>query len=266
MEDKKLPFTAHLQELRQRLIKSLLAVIVGFGVCFTFSEDIFKVLTLPLRANLKIITHSPYIEVVPKTHPIEKLVFLAPAEAFWMHIKVSIVAGLVLSLPFVLYQLWKFVAPGLLPSEKKYVGPFIVAGTGLFLLGDLFCFLVILPFAMGFLLTYKTASLTPMISVGSYIDFTLKFLLAFGAIFELPIVILFLTRLGIISPQTLSKNRKYAILIAFVLAAVLTPTPDAFNQTLMAGPILVLYEIGIIISKISYKKRQKDERIKGQEP
>jgi len=265
VEDKKLPFTAHLQELRQRLIKSLIAVIVGFGICFTFSEKIFRLLTLPLRANLRLLIHKPYIEIVPKAHPVEKLVFLAPAEAFWMHIKVSIMAGVILALPFILYQIWKFISPGLLPSEKKYVGPFIVAGTGLFLIGDIFCFFVILPFAMGFLLTYKTESLTPMISVGSYIDFTLKFLLAFGAIFELPIVILFLTKLGVITPQVLSKNRKYAVLIAFILAAILTPTPDAFNQTLMAGPILILYEIGIIISKISYKKRQAHEGSKGKE-
>ncbi|HHN65945.1 MAG TPA: twin-arginine translocase subunit TatC, partial [Nitrospirae bacterium] len=130
---------------------------------------------------------------------------------------------------------------------------------GLFLLGDLFCFVIILPFAMGFLLTYKTASLQPMISVGSYIDFTLKFLLAFGAIFELPIVILFLTKMGIVTPKMLAKNRKYAVLIAFILAAILTPTPDAFNQTLMAGPILVLYEAGIIISKIFSKEKKTDE-------
>ncbi|RMG02348.1 MAG: twin-arginine translocase subunit TatC, partial [Nitrospirae bacterium] len=169
------------------------------------------------------------------------------------------VAGIILSLPVILYQIWKFIAPGLLPSEKRYVAPFIIAGTGLFLIGDVFCFGVILPFAMGFLLTYKTGSLTPMISVGSYVDFTLKFLLSFGAIFELPIVILFLTKLGIVTPKTLAKNRKYAVLIAFVLAAILTPTPDAFNQTLMAGPILILYEAGIIISRIFSRKKEADE-------
>jgi sec-independent protein translocase protein TatC len=259
--DEKLPFTAHLEELRQRLIKSLIAVVVGFIVSFSFSEKIFKVLVIPLKSDLHLKTEYPFFELIPKVHPIEKLVFLAPAEAFWMHIKVSIVTGIILSLPVILYQIWKFIAPGLLPSEKKYIGPFIVAGTGLFLLGDLFCFTVILPFAMGFLLTYKTGSLTPMISVGSYIDFTLKFLLAFGAVFELPIIILFLTKMGFITPKTLSKNRKYAVLIAFVLAAILTPTPDAFNQTLMAGPILILYEVGIIISKIF--SRKKDEGNQG---
>jgi sec-independent protein translocase protein TatC len=258
--DEKLPFTAHLEELRQRLIKSLIAVVVGFIVSFSFSEKIFQVLILPLKKDLHLKTEYPFFELIPKAHPIEKLVFLAPAEAFWMHIKVSIVTGIILSLPIILYQVWKFIAPGLLPSEKKYIGPFIVAGTGLFLLGDLFCFAVILPFAMGFLLTYKTGSLTPMISVGSYIDFTLKFLLAFGAVFELPIIILFLTKMGLITPKTLAKNRKYAVLIAFVLAAILTPTPDAFNQTLMAGPILILYEVGIIISKIFSRKKDEGDQ------
>lgn len=259
MLDDKLPLTEHLEELRRRILKSLLAVVIGFGLSFGFSEKIFKLLTIPLRFDLHIKLASPYLELIPKENPVEKLVFLAPAEAFWMHIKVSIVAGIILSLPVILYQVWRFIAPGLLPSEKKYLGPFIVAGTGLFLIGDLFCFIIILPFAMGFLLTYKTGSLLPMISVGSYIDFCLKFLLAFGTIFELPIIILFLTKMGIVTPKMLAKNRKYAILIAFILAAILTPTPDAFNQSLMAGPILVLYEAGIIISKIFSREKKDNE-------
>ncbi|GBE36425.1 sec-independent protein translocase protein TatC [bacterium BMS3Bbin07] len=259
MAEEKLPFTEHLTELRQRLIKSFVAVLIGFGLSFNFSEQLFRLLTLPLRSDLHLKTTSPYLEFITKDSPIQKLVFLAPAEAFWMNIKVAMVAGIVLALPVALYQLWKFIAPGLMPSEKKYVGPFVVSGTLLFLVGALFCFTIILPFAMGFLLTYKTASLTPMISVGSYVDFCLKFLLSFGAVFELPIVILFLTRTGVVTPKTLAKNRKYAVLLAFVLAAVLTPTPDAFNQTLMAVPIIILYETGIIISKIFSKKKAPDE-------
>jgi len=259
MAEEKLPLTEHLSELRQRLIKSLIAVLIGFGLSFNFSERLFRLLTLPLRSDLHFKTVSPYIEFLPKDSPIQKLVFLAPAEAFWMNIKVAMVAGIVLALPVALYQLWKFIAPGLMPSEKKYVGPFVVAGTLLFLIGAVFCFTVILPFAMGFLLTYKTASLTPMISVGSYVDFCLKFLISFGAIFELPIVILFLTRAGVVTPKALAKNRKYAVLVAFILAAILTPTPDAFNQTLMAVPIILLYETGIIISKIFMRKKVPSE-------
>ncbi len=259
MADEKLPFTEHLSELRQRIIKALVAMIAGFALSFTFSEKLFSVLTLPLRADLRLKTTSPFFEFMARESPIEKLVFLAPAEAFWMHIKISMLAGFILALPVALYQFWKFISPGLLASEKKYAGPFIIVGTGLFLVGDIFCFTVILPFAMGFLLTYKTATLTPMISVGSYVDFCLNFLLAFGSIFELPIVILFLTRAGVVTPRTLSKNRKYAVLLAFVAAAVLTPTPDAFNQTLMAVPIILLYEAGIIISKIFSRKKVSDE-------
>ncbi len=259
MVDEKLPFTAHLEELRSRILKSLAAVLIGFAGAFSFSERIFKLLTLPLRYDLHVKLTAPYLELIPKESPVDKLVFLAPAEAFWMHIKVSIVTGIIIAIPVILYQIWRFVAPGLMPNEKRYIGPFIVVGTGLFLLGDLFCFVVILPFAMGFLLTYKTGSLTPMISVGSYIDFCLKFLLSFGAIFELPIVILFLTKMGFVTPKMLAKNRKYAVLIAFILAAILTPTPDAFNQTLMAGPILILYEAGIIISKIFSREKKSNE-------
>jgi sec-independent protein translocase protein TatC len=125
----------------------------------------------------------------------------------------------------------------------------------LFLVGASFCFLFVLPFAMGFLLTYKTESMTPMLSVGNYVDFCLKFILAFGAVFELPIVIVFLTRVGIVSPQTLAKNRKFAILFAFIIAAILTPTPDAFNQTLMAVPIIVLYEAGILVSRLFVRRK-----------
>jgi sec-independent protein translocase protein TatC len=184
------------------------------------------------------------------------LVFLAPAEAFWMHMKVSFVASFIVALPVIFFQIWRFISPGLLSNEKKYLIPFLVSSTALFLAGALFCFVIILPFAMTFLLGYKTGSLTPMISVGSYIDFCLKFILAFGAIFELPLVIVFLSKFGIVSPQGLSKNRKYAVLFAFIAAAVLTPTPDAFNQVLMAVPIIILYEIGILLSIIIYRKKK----------
>ncbi len=196
---------------------------------------------------------NPYIHIAEKT-PVS-LVFLAPAEAFWMHMKVSFVASLIFALPVIFYQIWKFISPGLLSNEKKYLIPFLVASTGLFLVGSLFCFLIILPFAMTFLLGYKTGTLSPMISVGSYIDFCLKFILAFGAIFELPLVIIFLTKFGIVSPGSLAKNRKYAILFSFIAAAILTPTPDAFNQILMSVPIIILYEIGILLSRIIFRKK-----------
>ncbi len=130
----------------------------------------------------------------------------------------------------------------------------------MFVLGSAFCFLVVLPFAMTFLLGYKTGTLVPMLSVGSYVDFCLKFILAFGAIFELPLVLIFLTRLGVVTTKSLARNRKYAILFAFIAAALLTPTPDAFNQMLMAVPIIILYEAGILLSMLFARRRGDAER------
>lgn len=250
-----MPLLEHLTELRKRITIALAFLLVAFAVVFNYSEYLFGMLTFPLKSELRLNLRSPYVELIKKvSYP--PLVFLKPAEAFWMHLKVSFVAAFVVSLPAIFYQLWRFISPGLLAKEKKYVMPFVVSATGLFLVGASFCFIIVLPFAMTFLLGYKTEHLTPMLSVGDYIDFCLKFILAFGVIFELPLGIVFLARFGLVSPATLAKNRKFAILFAFVLGAVLTPTPDAFNQTLMAVPIIILYEIGILIARLIYRKRE----------
>ncbi len=252
----KAPITEHLGELRNRILVSLIAVTIIFGICFYFSEYIFRLLISPIHTSLKFSLGYPYITILPDKNPALHLVFLAPAEAIWMHIKISFMSAFVISSPLIFYEVWKFVAPGLLEREKKYALPFIITTTFLFLIGALFCFIIILPFAINFLLTYKTENLQPMLSVGKYIDFCLKFILAFGAIFELPVVTVFLTKVGIVTPEFLSKNRKYAVLIAFVLAALLTPTPDAFNQSLMAIPMIVLYEAGVLASKILCRKKK----------
>ncbi|BCB96223.1 Sec-independent protein translocase protein TatC [Dissulfurispira thermophila] len=261
MENEKMPLTEHLSDLRKRILVSLVALLITFVIAFSYSEEIFKFIMFPLRYNLNFSVKNMYVHFVPQDKlQTTKLVFLAPAEAFWMNLKVAFVAGLMLALPVIFHQLWRFISPGLLPKEKKYVIPFIFSATGLFLFGAAFCFFIVLPFAMEFLLTYKVGDfLMPMLSVGQYVDFCLKFILAFGAIFELPIFIIFLTKMGIVTPKTLAKNRKYAILIAFVVAAILTPTPDAFNQTLMAVPMILLYEIGIWISPLFAKKETKTE-------
>jgi len=254
LENSKLPLKEHLSELRKRILISVAVLFAAFLFIFNYSEELFNILVFPLKSEIKLDFTNPYIHIIHKT-PIS-LVFLAPAEAFWMHMKVSFVASFIFALPVIFFQIWKFVSPGLLSNEKKYLIPFLFSSTILFLAGSLFCFVIILPFAMTFLLGYKTGSLTPMISVGSYIDFCLKFILAFGAIFELPLVIVFLAKFGIVSPSGLAKNRKYAILFSFIAAAILTPTPDAFNQILMAVPIIILYEIGILLSMIIYRKKK----------
>lgn len=256
--DKKQSLTEHLGELRNRILITVIAIVIGFGVSFYFSEFIFKILTLPMHSTLKFSLEKPFLSYQAK-NPELRLVFLAPAEALWMHFKISLISGIVLSSPIIFYEIWRFLSPGLLEKEKRYAMPFVIVTTSLFLIGALFCFIIVLPFAMNFLLTYKTEHLQPMLSVGKYVDFCLKFVIAFGVVFELPVVVLFLTRMGIVTPDFLAKNRKYAILIAFVLAALLTPTPDAFNQTLMAGPMILLYEIGILASRIFNRKRKGSE-------
>lgn len=255
MKPSEMPLTDHLGELRKSIIVSLVFVSIAFVVAFHFSEGIFKGLMFPLRDMIRLDTHSPYVHLVKKAKQ-TSLVFLAPAEAFWMYLKISFVAGLVVALPAIFYEIWRFISPGLLEKERKYVLPFIVSSTTLFLTGGVFCFVVVLPFGMSFLLGYQTQNLTPMISVGNYVDFCLKFILAFGVIFELPLAIVLLTRFGIVTPQYLAKKRRYAIVLAFIIGAILTP-PDAFTQALLAVPMIVLYEAGILISRIMYRKMKK---------
>lgn len=253
-----MPLTAHLGELRKRLIVSVIALTVTFCIAFNYSEEIFRLIMFPLKYSLDFSVKKLFFHFVPqdKLHT-TKLVFLAPAEAFWMNLKVAFVAGFILALPVIFYQVWLFISPGLLKKEKKYVLPFILFATLLFIAGASFCFFIVLPFAMGFLLTYKVGDfLMPMLSVGQYVDFCLKFILAFGIIFKLPIAIIFLTKMGIVTPKGLARNRKFAVLGAFIAGAILTPTPDAFNQILMAVPIILLYEVGIWISPFFVKKAE----------
>jgi sec-independent protein translocase protein TatC len=262
MEDLKMPITEHLGDLRKRISISLIALCITFVATFTVSEHILGILMFPLKYSLDFSVRELYLHFVPddKLGGNTKLVFLAPTEAFWMSVKISIVTGLILSLPVIFHQFWKFISPGLLPQEKKYVLPFVFSATGLFLFGAAFCLFIVLPFAMGFLLTYKVGDfLMPMLSVGQYVDFCLKFILAFGIVFQLPIVIVFLTKMGIVNPRTLAKNRKYSVLAAFVLAALLTPTPDIFNQILMAVPMILLYEVGILVSIFLDRKKKRSE-------
>jgi sec-independent protein translocase protein TatC len=259
MSDEKMPLFAHLEDLRKRIMISLGALVVAFAATFTFSEEIFGVLMFPLRYSLDFSVTDLYVGFVTDDKlQATKLVFLAPAEAFWMNMKVALVAAIILSLPVIFHQLWKFISPGLHEKEKKYVAPFVFGATGLFLFGASFCFIIVLPFAMGFLLTYKVGDfLMPMLSVGLYTDFCLKFIMAFGAIFELPILIVALAKLGIVTTESLRKKRRVAIVLAFVAGAILTPTPDAFNQTLMAVPIILLYELGIILASV-FARREPD--------
>jgi sec-independent protein translocase protein TatC len=238
MDEKKLPLTAHLQELRKRLILSFIAVGAGFVFCYAFAESIFNILAAPL------------IKMMPTGG---SLIFISVAEAFFTYMKVAFIAGLILTSPFVLYQIWAFVAPGLYQKEKKYVVPFVLGGSVFFALGVLFGYFVALPVGFRFLLGYATDFIKPMPSMKEYLSFSIKFLLAFGLVFEFPVVLVLLARIGVVDAKTLARQRKYAILLIFIFAAVMTP-PDLISQVLMALPLMGLYELSILLSKIFGKK------------
>jgi sec-independent protein translocase protein TatC len=238
MDEKKLPLTAHLQELRKRLILSFIAVGAGFILCYALAQPIFDILAAPL------------LKVMPTGG---SLIFTSVAEAFFTYMKVAFIAGLILTSPFILYQIWAFVAPGLYQKEKRYVVPFVSLGSLFFAMGILFGYFVAIPFGFKFLLGYASDFIKPMPSMKEYLSFSIKFLLAFGLVFEFPVVLLLLARIGVIDAKMLARQRKYAILLIFVFAAVMTP-PDLISQVLMALPLIGLYELSILLSKFFGKK------------
>ena len=235
----KMSFMEHLGELRTRIMWSVASAGVGILIAFFITDPAMRFISRPLLSM--------------KT----ELVFTSPTEAFWTWMKVAMVLGIFISMPGILFQVWKFVAPGLHEHEKKYAAPFIIIGSLLFLIGGAFAMLIIIPYASNFLVTFgQEKGWKPMLTVSSYTDFVIKFALAFGVVFELPVVITILSLIGVVTPQFLSKNRKYAVLVNFVIAAILTPTPDMINQTLMAGPLCILYEVGIICARLATRKRK----------
>ena len=230
----KMSFFDHLTELRNRIVWSLVPAGVGLLIALYFTKPVMQFLSRHLKTEL---------------------VFTTPTEAFWTYMKVAMIMGLFIAMPIILWNVWAFVAPGLHKHERKYAAPFVIIGSLLFIGGGAFAMLVVVPFAITFLVSFgQDQGLRPMITISSYIDFILKFTLAFGLVFEMPVVITLLSMMGVVTPQFLSKNRKYAVLINFVIAAILTPTPDIVNQSLMAGPLIILYEVGIICARVFGRK------------
>jgi len=239
-EEKKkgqMPFLEHIEELRWRLMKSLIAVVVMTAVAFYFSDKLYKVFTWPLGDV--------------------KLHFTEVAGSFSAFFRISLYAGIVGALPVIFYQTWKFVAPGLYLKEKKTIVLLVFFSTILFLAGAVFCYFLALPFAIKFLIGYAEGEMIPIITVSNYISFAGMLMLAFGLSFELPIIGFFLGKIGLISGRVLSRARPYAIIIILLVAAILTPTPDIFTQLLLAVPLYLLYEITIILIKMTGKKRDK---------
>ncbi|PKN51649.1 MAG: twin-arginine translocase subunit TatC [Deltaproteobacteria bacterium HGW-Deltaproteobacteria-13] len=237
-EDRKMSLTEHLIELRKSLTNSLIAVGIGFGVCYYYKDFIFSIVTRPLT------------QALPKN---SYLIYTGLTEAFFTYMKVAFFASLIITSPFILYQIWKFIAPGLLPREKKYVVPFVISSSVLFISGVLFGYFVALPPAFEFFVSFNNQYLQAMLSFKDYLSLFVTFLLGFGISFELPIFIFFLTKLGIVNAAMLSKQRRYAILIIFIVAAILTPSPDALSQVLMAIPLMFLYEVSIFVSRFAQK-------------
>jgi sec-independent protein translocase protein TatC len=225
--DDKLPFTDHLDELRHRLIISLVGIGLGFAVSYGFSQQLLLLLQRPMPT---------------------RLVFIAPTEAFFVNLKVAFYAGLFLSVPLLLFQVWKFVAPGLYEHERRYSFPFLIISTILFLLGAIFAYVVILPIALHFLISQGGELWQPNITLSNYLSFCMRLILAAGLVFEFPVLMYFLAKVGVVTPAFLVKNRKYAVLAAFVIAAILTP-PDVFSQVLLAVPLLLLFEVSIFVAK-----------------
>ena len=237
-DEKKIPFTAHLEELRRRLIVCFIAVGIGFVLSYGFKEKLFQILTRPLIS-------------VMETG--DKLIFTGLPEAFFTYLKVAFLSGIILSTPIIFYQFWMFVAPGLYDKEKRLMVPIVFLSTLFFVGGSFFGYFIVFPYGFKFFLGFASEIIRPLPSMREYLSFASKLLLAFGVVFELPLVITFLAKLGMVSVSFLKKNRKYALLLFFVGAAILTP-PDVVTQIMMALPLMVLYEISIVGAKIFGKK------------
>ena len=240
MTDDKQPFLGHLEELRRRLVICAIAVGIGFIISYIFAKQLFSYLVLPLT------------KVLPDD---SRLIFTNLPEMFIAYIKVALVAGIILAIPIIFYQLWMFLAPALFRKEKRYIIPFVLFSSILFAAGALFGYLVVFPYGFKFFVSFATEDIQALPSVKQYFSFAIRLLLAFGLVFEMPVVVLFLTKIGLITPDSMKKFRKFAILCSFILSAILTP-PDVATQLMMALPIIILYEISIFLSKAMYRKKK----------
>ena len=238
-EEGKLPFTGHLDELRKRLITCFIAIGIGFVASYAFKDKLFSILVNPLVSVME---------------AGDTLIFTGLPEAFFTYLKVALLSGIMLAAPVIIYQFWMFVTPGLYKKEKRILIPIVILSSVFFIGGSLFGYFIVFPWGFKFFLGFATETIRPLPSMKEYLSFSAKLLLAFGLVFELPLVLTFLARIGIVSVDFLKKNRKYALLLFFAGAAILTP-PDVVTQVMMALPLMVLYEISIIGAKVFGKKK-----------
>ena len=236
-------FLQHLEELRRRIIYSLVGVGLGFGVCFWYADRVFRWMQRPIVESLQ-------------AHKLDtQLVYTSPTEPFNLYLKVGLIAGLFLSSPWVLYQVWQFISPGLYRKEKKYILPFMFSTVGLFVAGGAFAYYVVYPAALDFLIGYG-GQFKPMITIDKYTDLFLTLIVGMGLIFEMPILIFFLSLMGVVSAGFLWRNFRFSILIIFVIAAIVTPTTDIMNMCIFAAPMIVLYILSIGVAWFVHPSRR----------
>jgi len=242
-------FLDHLEELRRRLVYSIIAVAVGFCACWWKVERIYDVMQRPIMDALKANGMS------------EKLVYLNPTEPFNLYLKIAALAGLFLTSPFVLYQVWMFISPGLYRNEKRYVVPFMVSTITLFASGGYFGYKIVYPAALSFLINFGK-QFQPMITIGEYTSLFLSIILGMGLIFEMPILVFFLSLMGIISAGFMWKNFRYSILVIFIIAAIVTPTTDILNMCIFAAPMIALYAVSIGVAWLVHPKQRAARKTK----
>ena len=242
-------FLEHLEELRRRIIYSIIAVVAGFLACWTYHERIYDIMQRPIMTALKLNGMA------------EKLVYLNPTEPFNLYLKVTFLAGLFVASPFVLYQVWMFISPGLYRHEQRYVLPFMFSTVFLFLAGGVFGYKIVYPAALNFLIEFGK-QFQPMITVGEYTDLFLTIIIGMGLIFELPILVFFLALMGIVNAGWMWRNFRYSILVIFIIAAIVTPTTDILNMCIFAAPMVALYVISIGIAWLVHpaQRRKRQER------
>ncbi|PID80562.1 twin-arginine translocase subunit TatC [bacterium DOLZORAL124_64_63] len=231
-------FLDHLEELRGTLIQSLIAALAATILCWFVSSDMLDLLVRPIKD--------------------QGVYFTAPNEAFMVRLKLSAAMGLFVVAPFIFFRIYMFILPGLYAKEKKVVTPLLIITTLLFYAGVSFGFLVVIPQVMVFLMSFGTAYLSPLIGIGAYFAFVSKLCLAFGLVFQLPLLVLFLSVIGILDPRTLLRTWRYAIVLIFAMSALLTP-PDVISQVMMAGPVLVLYWSSVVVAFIVTRRRRKED-------
>ncbi|HZK57238.1 MAG TPA: twin-arginine translocase subunit TatC [Clostridia bacterium] len=234
----RLTLMEHLGELRKRVVISFIAIIVCAFAAYRYIDKIIDIITRPAGEL--------------------EFIYLSPPELFMSYIKICLVLGLVISSPIILFQIWGFIKPGLKIKEKKYVVLALSMGTVFLLMGVVFAYYVIVPMTIKFFIGVSVGKIAPLFSFANYVSFVSSLLLSFGLVFELPLLIILLTQLGLVVPKTLKKYRKFVILIIFIVSAILTP-PDVVSQVLMAIPMTLLYELGIIVSTIIYRKKKKEQ-------